>query len=112
MSIEGQGHFSTIYFPDFVCFVHYYAKISGERLQDHWSSGTLTEGLEKNENIVNWVSKVKTLLQRTGFYYVWLFPDSVVLTKFISILKMRVRDQSINECNQKVSLSTSLQLYI
>ena len=39
MSIEGQGHFFTIYFPGFVCFVLYLAKISGERLQDHWSSG-------------------------------------------------------------------------
>ena len=39
MSIEGQGHFFTIYFPGFVCFVLYEAKISGERLQDHWSSG-------------------------------------------------------------------------
>ena len=39
MSIEGQGHYFTIYFPGFVCFVLYYAKISGERLQDHWSSG-------------------------------------------------------------------------
>ena len=39
MSIEGQCHFFTIYFPGFVCFVHYYAKIAGERLQDHWSSG-------------------------------------------------------------------------
>ena len=38
MSIEGQGHFFTIYFPDFVCLVLYKAKISGERLQDHWSS--------------------------------------------------------------------------
>ena len=33
MSIKGQGHFFTIYFPGFVCFV------SGERVQDHWSSG-------------------------------------------------------------------------
>ena len=41
MSIEGQGHFFTIYFPGFVCFVLYYAKISSERLQDHWSSGLL-----------------------------------------------------------------------
>ena len=41
MSIEDQGHFFTIYFPGFVCFVLYYAKISGERLQDHWSSGIL-----------------------------------------------------------------------
>ena len=39
MRIEGQGHFFTIYFPGFVCFVLYLAKISGERLQDHWSSG-------------------------------------------------------------------------
>ena len=39
MSIEGQGHFFTIYFPGYVCFVLYKAKISGERLQDHWSSG-------------------------------------------------------------------------
>ena len=39
MSIEGQGHFFTIYFPGFVCFVLYKATISGERLQDHWFSG-------------------------------------------------------------------------
>ena len=40
MSIEGQGHFFTIYFPGFVCFMLYLDKISGERLQDHWSSGS------------------------------------------------------------------------
>ena len=39
MSIEGQGHFFTIYLSGFVCFVLYKAKISGERLQDHWFSG-------------------------------------------------------------------------
>ena len=39
MSIEGQGHFFTIYFPGFVCFVLYKATISGEGLQDHLSSG-------------------------------------------------------------------------
>ena len=39
VSIEGQGHFFTIYFPGFVCFVLYWAKISGERYQDYWSSG-------------------------------------------------------------------------
>ena len=29
-------------FPGFVCFVLYLAKISGERLQDHWSSGFIS----------------------------------------------------------------------
>ena len=42
MSIEGQGHFFTIYFPGFVCFVLYLDKMSGERLQDRWSSGSET----------------------------------------------------------------------
>ena len=65
----------------------------------------------KNENIVNWVSKVKALLQRTGFYDVWLFPEPVVTTKFIPILKQRVRDQYVTEWSQKVSHSSSLQLY-
>ena len=46
-----------------------------------------------------------------GFYDVWLFPDSVVSTKFISTLKLRVRDQYVTEWNQKVSISSSLQLY-
>ena len=44
MSIEGQGHFFTIYVPGFVCFVLYKAKILGERLQDHWSSGCILHG--------------------------------------------------------------------
>ena len=39
MSIEGQGLFFTIYFTGFVCFLLNQAKISDERLQDHWSSG-------------------------------------------------------------------------
>ena len=43
MSIEGQGHFFAIYFPGFVCFVLYWDKTSGERLQDHWSSGLLVD---------------------------------------------------------------------
>ena len=41
MSIDVQGHFFTIYFSGFVCSVLFKAKISGERLQDHWSSGSI-----------------------------------------------------------------------
>ena len=48
MSIEGQGHFFTIYFPGFVCFVLYLDKISGEPLQDHWSSGFILGGLSSD----------------------------------------------------------------
>ena len=39
MSIKGQGHFFTIYFQVLyvLCFTN--VKISGECLQDQWSSG-------------------------------------------------------------------------
>ena len=69
MSIEGQGHFFTIYFPGFVCFVLYWAKISGERLQDHWSSGltiSVTDSpqwcKEIKKNMLTFVKMVMTLL--------------------------------------------------
>ena len=48
MSYEGQGHFFTIYLPGFVCFVLYLDKISGERLQDHWSSGLIPCRVDPN----------------------------------------------------------------
>ena len=54
MSIEGQGHF-FIYFPGIVCFVLYLANISGERLQDHWSSGLLIMMERNAHNISNLV---------------------------------------------------------
>ena len=46
---EGQCHLSTIYFPGFVCFVLYWAKISVERLLEHWSSGFIFPCLSKKE---------------------------------------------------------------
>ena len=55
MSIEGQGHFFIIYFPGIVCFVLYLANISGERLQDYWSSGLLIMMERNAHNISNLV---------------------------------------------------------
>ena len=41
MSIEGhcQGHFLTLFFQVLYILCVYEAQISGERLQDNWSSG-------------------------------------------------------------------------
>ena len=59
MSIEGQGRFFAIYFPGFICFVLYKTKISGERLQDHWSSLVLL--FNKNrENVLFFVCFILT----------------------------------------------------
>ena len=71
MSIEGQGQFFTIYFPGFVCFVLYKAKISGERLQDHWSTGyvPVTPGLRFGKAQI-YMYKQKWHCQ--GYRYLWL----------------------------------------
>ena len=45
MSIEGQSHFFDIYFPGFVCFVLYWAKVSDERLL---TIGSLVMYMQKN----------------------------------------------------------------
>ena len=70
VSIEGQGHSFTIHFPGFVCFVLYWAKISGERLQDHWSSGfhsvLLSQFLPSEKRIV--VTKLFFLTQGINFH--------------------------------------------
>ena len=66
MSIEGQGHFFTIYFPGFVCFVLYLAKISGERLQDHWSSGLCLASYFAHPGTCT-LSKNTIAMTRTGF---------------------------------------------
>ena len=63
MSIEGQGHFFTIYFPGFLCFVLYWAKISGERLHDHWSSGF------GSVSVAEWPPFGKELLTRLAICY-------------------------------------------
>ena len=76
MSIEGQGHFFAIYFPGFVCFVLYQAKISGERLQDHWSSGyeDLTKIiLELSSNIIKYAPYYTPGIYADG-YIVFAFP--------------------------------------
>lgn len=65
----------------------------------------------QNPNISNWSTKVKHLLEHSGFQDVWLFPESVIVNKFIPLLKCRLRDLYIAEWNQGVELSTSLTIY-
>ena len=47
--IEFTKVFEGQCFSGFVCFVLYWAKISGERLLDHWSSGFIFPCLSKKE---------------------------------------------------------------
>ena len=66
---EGQCHFSTIYFPGFVCFVLYWAKISGEHLLDHWSSGFIFPCLSKKEVAKNSCRKGLLLTEKEMLWF-------------------------------------------
>ena len=75
MSIEGQGHIFSIYFPGFLCFVLYLAKISGERLQDHWSSGCWTWSEILTTRLIKALSLgclTRSQTSKTGFLETWL----------------------------------------
>ena len=59
----------------------------------------------------SWTAKVKDLLQRNGFYDVWMFPESVNINVFIPQLHTRLKDNFILVWRQGLNLSTSLLLY-
>ena len=69
MSIEGQGHFFTKYFPGLyvLCFTN--VKISGERLQDQWSSGLKKYEVMNYQSIQNYVQiSIKHILLKICGY--------------------------------------------
>ena len=48
----------------------------------------------------NWVSKIRDMLNVTGFNFVWLYPQSVVTNVFVPLLKQRLKDTFITEDNK------------
>ena len=99
MSIEGQGHFLTIYFPGFVCFVLYQAKISDERLQDYWSSGldTFHKVIWKALGVPQSITQPITNIKRKS--------------KVFRTIELRVTDsREIGSLSLFLSLSLSLYL--
>ena len=71
----------------------------------------LRHEIEINPAPSNWASKTKELLERSGFYDVWLYPESVNINVFLKILECRLRDNYINQWNQGLNQSESLTLY-
>ena len=67
--------------------------------------------VENDSGVVSWTSKVKNLLELSGFPDVWLFPESVDAKKFMPILQARLRDIYITEWREGINLSTALYMY-
>ena len=60
---------------------------------------------------MSWSSKVKDLLQHSGFADVWLCPESVDIKKFILTFHCRLRDIYITDWKQSIDLSAPLVMY-
>ena len=67
--------------------------------------------LDKAHNINPWTNKVKALLQRTGFYDIWLFPASVNLKIFLPIFRNRLIDIYVSKWFQDINYRPSLFVY-
>jgi hypothetical protein len=62
-------------------------------------------------NTINWLSKVKALLQSAGFNDVWMYPESVKLNIFKPVLHGRLKDIYITNWHSSVHICSSLYLY-
>ena len=79
-----------------VRIIKYFVKLFSEKNSNCILQTVLTEmNYINNPNF--WTFKVKDLLQRTGFYDVWLFPASVYTKAFLPMFRNRLRDIYICE---------------
>ena len=67
--------------------------------------------INKNSRINNWANKVKNLLESSGFADVWIYPESVILDKFIPIFSNRLKDIYITQWHEGIQEYSSLSLY-
>ena len=70
---------SLPYFPGFVCFVLNKATVSGERLQDHWSSGLHIYSILNIDNF-------RPMHIVTCMLFIFLFIIDILFTYFLSDL--------------------------
>ena len=60
---------------------------------------------------INWVTKIRQLLFRNGFGYIWLNQNVHNASAFITELVQRLQDQSIQSWNSDIANSSKLCLY-
>ena len=69
----------------------------------------MVEDLSKGA--VNWLSKVKYLFEYNGFADIWMYPDSVIASHFIPVLRQRLMDTYITNWREGMETCSSLSLY-
>ena len=59
----------------------------------------------------NWVSKIRDMLNVTGFNFVWLYPQSVVTNVFVPLLIQRLKDTCITEWRRGIETSPTMLMF-
>lgn len=113
-ALYGETGRFPLYIERYIKIIKYWFKISDENNTNCITKAVyikLVADFESNINCKNWVSQVKSLLERSGFLEVWQYRTSVNVSSFIPLLRQRLRDLYINEWREGVSLHSSLSLY-
>ena len=66
---------------------------------------------DASKGAVNWLYKVKNLLESAGFAEIGMFPDSVIGKQFIPILRQRFMDIYIANWREGMNACSSLSLF-
>ena len=72
---------------------------------------SMEETMKSDGQNVLWLSKLKCLLENTGFAEVWLFPQSVNFKLFLPLLKQRLIDNFLVNLREGLNMSSSMTMY-
>ena len=112
-AVYGELGRFPLYIDREIRIVKYFLKLHDEKNNNCILSSTISKLKQDAEdnNVVNWASKVRDLLQNAGFNDVWLFPSSVDINKFTVIFRTRLQDIYVNNWRQDISSRSSLLLF-
>ena len=71
----------------------------------------LKSNLDACPNVKNWCSRLRDMLGNLGFYEVWLFQDVGNSKCFLSLVKQRLKDQFLQNWNERISNMSRNYLY-
>ena len=89
MAVYGETGRSPLFIDRYIRSVKYWLKLANSEHNNYSDKAIynhLLDEQDEKENCQNWVSNVKSLLQRVGFYDVWMYPHSVNANVFLPIL--------------------------
>ena len=110
VAVYGELGRYPLYINRYVRIITYWLKLKD-------SDNIITKSVVKDAvcdvsiNRTNWFSKVKNLLTRYGFYYVWCSDIPINTNKFICTFRQRLLDEYLQQWQENVTDSGVLTLY-